>query len=222
MDIAILVVDDHTLFTDALRARLAQEPDLGPVSVAYGAREATERVATTRPDVVVLDVVLDDGSGLDLLDQMRETSPESRVVMLTAMESVDDVVSALSRGARAWLPKTVDTGHLVRVIRGVNRGEAWLPPELLGRVLTNLIARAVTKRTNPLTGLSPREREILQCMVDGLNRTEIAARLGVSGNTVRTHVQHLIAKLGVHSTLESVAVALRNGLRASDAEALET
>jgi two-component system NarL family response regulator len=216
-DIAVLVVDDHALFTEALRARLSQEPDLCPVSVAYGAREAAERVAATRPDVVVLDVVLDDGSGIDVLDHLREASPASRVVMLTAVESVDDVVVALSRGASAWLPKTVDTGHLVRVIRGVNRGEAWLAPDLLGRVLADLTARMTSSRANPLAGLSPREREVLQCMVDGLSRTGIAARLGVSGNTVRTHVQHLIAKLGVHSTLESVAVALRNGLRASDA-----
>ncbi|NJC82654.1 response regulator [Planosporangium mesophilum] len=216
-DIAVLVVDDHALFTEALRARLTQEPDLGPVSVAYGAREAAERVAVTHPDVVVLDVVLDDGSGIDVLDHLREASPTSRVVMLTAVESVDDVVAALTRGARAWLPKTVDTGHLVRVIRGVNRGEAWLAPDLLGRVLADLAARTTTRRSTPLAGLSPREREVLQFMVDGLSRTEIAARLGVSGNTVRTHLQHLIAKLGVHSTLECVAVALRNGLRASDA-----
>ncbi len=215
-DISVLVVDDHTLFADALRARLAQEPDLGPVSVAYSAREAAERVAQTRPDVVILDVVLDHASGLDIVEEMRDASPGSRIVLLTAVESVDDVVVALSRGARGWLPKTIAIDHLIRAIRGVHRGEAWLAPELLGRVLTDLTERAAAPRTNPLAELSPRELEVLQCMVDGLSRGEIAARLGVSGNTVRTHTQNLIAKLGVHSTLESVAVALRNGLRTSD------
>lgn len=215
-EINVLVVDDHTIFADALQARLAREADLGPVSVAYGAREASDHLASGQPSVVVLDVILHDGSGLDLVDEMRAASPDSKVVMLSAVESVDAVVTALSRGARAWLPKTVDTDHLVRVIRGVHRGEAWLAPELLGRVLADLTARAAVPPANPLAALSPREREVLQCMVDGLSRNEIAGRLRVSANTVRTHAQNLIAKLGVHSTLESVALALRHGLRASD------
>jgi DNA-binding NarL/FixJ family response regulator len=138
--ISVLVVDDHILFADALQARLAREPDLDPVSVAYHARDAIDEVARTRPAVVILDVVLDDGCGLDLIEKMRETSPDSKIVMLTVVESVDDVVTALSRGARAWLPKTIDTNNLVRVIRGVNRGGVWLAPELLGRVLTDLAA----------------------------------------------------------------------------------
>jgi DNA-binding NarL/FixJ family response regulator len=213
-DISVLVVDDQALFADALQARLALEPDLGPISVAYSARHAIEQIAATYPAVVILDVVLDDGTGLDLLDDIRSISPESRVVMLTAIGSVDHVVTALSRGARAWLPKTTDIGHLVRVIRGVSRGEAWLAPDLLGRVLTDL-----TKRTgiqpNPLAALTVREREVLQCLVDGLGRAEIGVRLRVSGNTVRTHSQNLMAKLGVHSTLEAVALARRSGMRAS-------
>jgi DNA-binding NarL/FixJ family response regulator len=213
-DISVLVVDDHALFADALQARLAREPDLRPVSVAYNARHAIDQVTATRPAIVILDVVLNDSTGLDLLEEMRAMSPESKVVMLTAMESVDEVVAALSQGARAWLPKTTDIGHLVRVIRGVHRGEAWLAPELLGRVLTELTTRVVMQ-PNPLAGLTVREREVLQCMVDGMSRADIAARLRVSGNTVRTHTQNLMAKLGVHSTLESVALALRSGLRAS-------
>ena len=213
--ITVLVVDDHTLFADALQARLAQEPDLRRVSIACGAREAHAQVAALRPAVVILDVLLGDGSGLELVEQIREISPETRVVMLTGVESVDAVWTALSRGARAWLPKTVDTDHLVRVVRGVHRGEAWVAPELLGRVLTALTDRAVKPQRDPLAGLTAREREVLQCLVDGLSRADIAKRLRVSANTVRTHTQNLIAKLGVHSTLESVAVALRYGLRAS-------
>lgn len=214
-DISVLVVDDHTLFADALQARLAREPDLSPVSVAYSLREAEAVVAATRPGVVILDVLLRDGSGLDLIQKIRRISPDSRVVMLTGVESVDAVWSALSRGARAWLPKSIDTDHLVRVVRGVHRGEAWVAPELLGRVLTALTDDAVQPRANPLVGLTVREREVLQCLVDGLSRAEIAKRLHVSANTVRTHTQNLIVKLGVHSTLESVAVALRYGVRGS-------
>jgi DNA-binding NarL/FixJ family response regulator len=212
--ISVLIADDHALFADALQARLARERDLHPVAVAYGARDAMDKATATRPAVVILDVVLDDGSGLDLVEEIQQVSPDSKIVMLTAVDSVEDVVTALFRGARAWLPKTIDSDRLVRVVHGVYRGEAWLAPDLLGRVLSVLTSRTFAQ-PNPLTVLTAREGEVLQCMVDGLSRPEIAAHLGVSGNTVRTHTQNLIAKLGVHSTLESVAVALRNGMRVS-------
>jgi DNA-binding NarL/FixJ family response regulator len=212
--ISVLVADDHALFADALQARLAGERDLGPVAVAYSARDAVRKATAIQPAVVILDVVLHDGSGLDLLEEIRQVSPQSRVVMLTAVDSVQDVVTALVRGARAWLPKTIDSDRLVRVVQGVYRGEAWLAPKLLGRVLTDLMS-LTAEQPNPLDGLTAREREVLQCLVDGLSRPEIAARLGVSGNTVRTHTQNLMAKLEVHSTLEAVAVARRSGLRAS-------
>jgi DNA-binding NarL/FixJ family response regulator len=214
--ISVLVGDDHAVFADAVRARLAMEDDLGPVTVAYSARDVVGRAAAGRPAVVVLDVALADASGLDLIEEIRQVSPGSRVVMLTATAEPADVVTALTRGARAWLPKTIASDRLVRVVRGVHRGEAWLAPELLGRVLSDLTAPGAAP-PNPLAALTAREGEVLQCMVDGLSRPEIAVRLGMSANTVRTHTQNLIAKLGVHSTLESVALALRHGLRASDA-----
>jgi DNA-binding NarL/FixJ family response regulator len=215
--ISVLVGDDHAVFADALQARLARERDIGPITVAYGAREIVHEAAAGQPAVVILDVVLGDVSGLDLIEKIHRVSSESKVMMLTAMAAVDDVVTALTRGARAWLPKTIDSDRLVRVVRGVQRGEAWLSPDLLGRVLTELTARA-SGRPNPLAILTPRESEVLQCMVDGLSRPEIAVRLGLSANTVRTHTQNLIAKLEVHSTLEAVALALRHGVRASDPE----
>jgi DNA-binding NarL/FixJ family response regulator len=212
--ISVLVGDDHAVFADALQARLARECDLGPVTVAYSGRDTVHQAAAARPAVVILDVGLGDRSGLDLIEDIHHVSPDSRVIMLTAGSAVEDVVTALTRGARAWLPKTIDSDRLVRVVRGVHRGEAWLSPELLGLVLNDLTARA-TGQPNPLTVLTDRERQVLQCMMDGLSRPEIAIRLGLSANTVRTHTQNLIAKLGVHSTLEAVGLALRHGLRAS-------
>ena len=213
--ISVLVCDDHAVFADALQARLARECDLGPITVAYSSREALAKTAEGQPAVVILDVALADASGLDLIEEIGRLSPDSKVIMLTAGTAVEDVVAALTRGARAWLPKTIDSDRLVRVVRGVHRGEAWVAPDLLGRVLTDLTSRA-TRQDNPLAALTARESQVLHCMVEGLSRPEIAIRLGLSSNTVRTHTQNLIAKLGVHSTLESVALALRHGLRASE------
>jgi DNA-binding NarL/FixJ family response regulator len=215
--LSVLVVDDHPVFAEALQARLADEPDLSPVWVAYTADEAVAMVGRYWPAVVVLDLVLGAASGLDVAEQIRVRSPASRVLVLTGVESVESVVAALYLGVRAWLPKTVDAGQLVRVIHGVARGEVWLAPALLGRVVTDLVARAAGPPPDPLAVLTAREREVLQCLVDGLSRTDIAARLHVSTNTVRTHTQNLMAKLGAHSTLESVSLALRHGVRASGA-----
>ena len=139
--ISVLVVDDHALFADALQARLRRERDLGPITVAYNARDALQQASATRPTVVILDLILNDRSGLDLVEDVRRVSPESNIIILTAVDSVEDVVTAVSRGARAWLPKTVAADYLVRVVHGVSRGEAWLAPDLLGRVLTDLPAR---------------------------------------------------------------------------------
>ena len=213
--ISVLVVDDHVVFAEALQARLARERDLGPVRVAFGADEACAEIVREPPAVVVLDLLLGDGqSGLEVAETIRRRAPGTRTIILTAEESVQDVVTGLLRGVRGWLPKTIEADHLVRVIRGVHAGEAWLAPDLLGRVLTDLVSSAALP-ANPLAGLTGRERQVLQYMVDGLTRAQIAERLGLSVNTVRTHAQNVITKLGVHSTLESVALALRTGLRGS-------
>jgi DNA-binding NarL/FixJ family response regulator len=203
--ISVLVVDDHPVFADALKARLWGEPDLRPVSVAYSVAEAAAQLSRSS-----LDLMLGDGTGSALAERARRISPGTRIVMLSAVQSVDAVVDALAAGARAWLPKTVDAAHLIRVIRGVHAGEAWLDPPLLGTVLTSLVTRTLTPPPDPLAVLTSREREVLDRMADGLGRAEIASRLRVSTHTVRTHTQNLTAKLGAHSALEAVTIALRN------------
>jgi DNA-binding NarL/FixJ family response regulator len=211
-EISVLIVDDHELFAEAVRSLLAREPDLGPVWIARTVPEARTLLGRYQPAVVVLDLLLGDGSGLQVADYVREHSAGSRMLMLTGFTSPDPAVAALQRGVLGWLPKTVDSDRLVTAIRGVARGEAWLPPDLLGNVLPRLVAQAGTAPPDQLAALTPREGEVLQCMVDGLSRGEIASRLYLSDNTVRTHTQNLLAKLGVHSTLESVALAMRLGM----------
>ena len=208
--ISVLAVDDHQVFADALQARLSAERDLDPVSVAYSVAEASSRLSRTPVDVAVLDYMLGDGTGTALAENLRQLSPKTRVVILTAGQSVEAVVDGLAAGVRAWLPKTVDLAHLVNVIRGVHAGEMWIEPALLGQVMPVLLARSLKPAPDLLDVLTAREREVLDCMISGLSRAEIAVRLRVSGNTVRTHTQNLIGKLGVHSSLEAVTLALRS------------
>ncbi|MEV5824233.1 response regulator transcription factor [Spirillospora sp. NPDC052242] len=211
--IRVLIVDDHALFAEALAARLGREPDLVILPVAADARRALALAATERPQVVVLDMTLGAESGLDVLDRLRESHPDVRVVVLTAMSELDVLVQAVRRGAVGWLSKTESAELVARVIRSAARQGGWIPPDVLGEVLRRLVGGAEEER---LPELTPREREVLQCMVDGLGRAEIADRLGLSANTVRTHTQNLLAKLGMHSALEAITLAMRAGMRPRD------
>jgi DNA-binding NarL/FixJ family response regulator len=210
----VLIVDDHALFAEALGARLSREPDLVILPVAHDVRRALALVATERPHVVVLDLMLGAESGLEVLDKVRERYPDIRVVVLTAISEVESIVQVIRRGAVGWLPKTEGADLVARVIRSAARKGGWIPPDVLGDVL-----RRLADGDNPnggsqlLAELTPREREVLQCMVDGLNRAEIAERLGLSANTVRTHTQNLLAKLDMHSALEAITLAMRAGMR---------
>jgi DNA-binding NarL/FixJ family response regulator len=215
--IRVLIVDDHALFAEALAARLGREPDLVILPVAPDGRRALALAATEGPHVIVLDMTLAVENGLDVLDQVRERHPDVRVVVLTAMSDLDAMVQALRRGAVGWLSKTESADLVAQVIRSAARRGGWIPPDLLGDVLRRLL----DDRPGPgggaqlLADLTPREREVLQCMVDGLNRAEIAGRLGLSANTVRTHTQNLLAKLDMHSALEAITLAMRAGMRPS-------
>lgn len=213
--IRVLIVDDHALFAEALSARLGREPDLVILPVAADVRRALALAATERPDVIVLDLTLGAESGLDVLDRVRESRPDVRVVVLTAMDDVEVMVQAVRRGAVGWLSKTESADLVAQVIRSAARRGGWIPPESLGEVLRRLLAEEAAPEGGAqlLAELTPRERQVLQCMVDGLNRAEIAQRLGLSANTVRTHTQNLLAKLDLHSALEAITLAMRAGMR---------
>ncbi|MEO3822318.1 response regulator transcription factor [Actinomadura sp. B10D3] len=214
--IRVLIVDDHALFAEALAARLGREPDLVILPIAADVRRALALTATERPRVLVLDMTLGAESGLEVLDRVRERHPDVRVVVLTAMSDLDAMVRAVRRGAVGWLEKTESADHVARVIRSAARQGGWIPPELLGEVLRRLALDGGEQAgAGLLAELTPREREVLQCMVDGLGRAEIAERLGLSANTVRTHTQNLLAKLDMHSALEAITLAMRAGMRPS-------
>jgi two-component system NarL family response regulator len=213
----VLIVDDHTLFAEALAARLGREPDLVILPIAVDLRRAFALIATERPQVIVLDMTLGAENGLEVLDHVRRRDPDVRVVVLTAMNDTDAIVQVLRRGAVGWLSKTEGADLVARVIRSVARRGGWVPPDVLGDVLRRLVSggHEPDGGSGQLAELTPREREVLQCMVDGLNRAEIAEWLGLSANTVRTHTQNLLAKLDMHSALEAITLAMRAGMRPS-------
>ncbi|HTZ44831.1 MAG TPA: response regulator transcription factor [Jatrophihabitans sp.] len=207
----ILILDDHLLFAETLAARLSDEPGFVlPMPVDRPA-DVPAAVEAARPDVLLLDYRLGDSDGVEVLDRVLAAAPDLLVAMLSGHGEPATVVEALRRGARAWVLKSTEVTELIRVVRLVAAGGRWLPPELLSPVLERLLDRG-EEPPNVLARLTERERQVLQCTMDGKSRADIARALFLSTNTVRTHTQNLLGKLECHSLLEAVALARRNGM----------
>ncbi|RVU18628.1 response regulator transcription factor [Streptomyces antnestii] len=244
--IRVLVVDDHRIFAESLAAALAAEPDVdvsaagsGPAALRCMDRAAAEGRTF---DVLLVDadlgtalhgprpaaVVPDEGPGQDgmvdgisLVAGVRSGRPAVRTVVLAEKDDPRRAALALQAGASGWVAKDCSLSRLLTVIRGVLRDETHLPPALLTAVLRELTAarKHRTESERLVESLTPREREVLRCMVAGLGRKAVAERLFLSPHTVRTHMQNVLGKLGVHSTLAAVALARRAGVGPADLEA---
>lgn len=207
--IHVLIVDQHLAFRDALATRLQAEPDLTVVAKAHSAKFAPRVLVGRSADVILLDAELPDDSAIAFCSDLTRSGDHSRVVMVSAASQPERIVAAVRAGAAAWVRKDESVDHLLRVIRGVVRGDTWIPPSELGVVLRLLIEDQDRRRDGDdlLTSLTRRERDVLFLLVEGAGRKEIAERLQLSANTVRTHLHSLMVKFGVHSTLEVVALA---------------
>ncbi|MEU6984752.1 response regulator transcription factor [Streptomyces sp. NPDC046332] len=237
--IRVLVVDDHRIFAESLAAALAAEPDVdvsaagsGPAAARCLDRAVAEgrrydvmlvdadlgTVAGPAASLTVAQAVPDDGGGvvdgISLVAGVRSTQPSVRTVVLAEKDDPHRAALALQAGASGWVAKDCSLQRLLAVIRGVLRDETHLPPALLTGVLRELTAarKHRTESEQLVESLTPREREVLRCMVAGLGRKAVAERLFLSPHTVRTHMQNVLGKLGVHSTLAAVALARRAGV----------
>ncbi|MDT0437950.1 MULTISPECIES: response regulator transcription factor [Streptomyces] len=235
--IRVLVVDDHRIFAESLAAALAAEPDVDVTAAGSGpaALRSLDRAAAEgrRFDVLLVDADLGGGppgsrppaplqeagsdgpvDGISLVTGVRTAQPNVRFVVLAERDDPRRAALALQAGASGWVAKDCSLSRLLTVIRGVLRDETHLPPALLTGVLRELTAarKHRTESERLVESLTPREREVLRCMVAGLGRKAVAERLYLSPHTVRTHMQNVLGKLGVHSTLAAVALARRAGV----------
>jgi len=208
MVISIFVVDQERTFADAVAARLETEEDVAVVAAVHGRTPAQSLIVGRHADVMLLDADMPDGAAIRLCEELSGRRDAPRVIMLSASADAGRIVKAIRAGAAGWVRKDESFEHLLRVIRGVACGETWLPPAQTGGVLRFLLQEAQDKRDSDrlLSALTPRELEVLACLAEGAGRQDVAERLHLSANTVRTHLQNLMAKLGVHSTLEAVAL----------------
>ena len=199
-------MDPQRTFADAIAAWLGNESDAAVVKAVYSPQSARCVLATSRVDLVLVGD-LPDGAALTLCMEVSAREYPPRVIVLSASADVGHIVAAIQAGANGWVRKNESGEHLLDVMGRVVRGETWVPPSELGQVFRLMLSNLERMhQEDPLVGLTRRERDVLLHVAKGADRKEVAERLHLSVNTVRTHMQSLMAKLGVHSTLEAVAV----------------
>ena len=216
--VAVLLVDDHRVFAEALANLLAAEPGIGPVGTASNLAGARTLIARARPDLVLLDLSLAEESGSDLLAELMTEPDPPAVIMLSGSTDPRLIVQALDAGARGWLAKTTRLPALVGAIWQVLDGHLYLAPAALEPVLGHLLGDLRRQRVSAgfVDRLTPRELDVLRCLVAGMTRSEAAEHLFVSTNTVRTHIQSLLRRSGQHSALALVAFARSHGVTGID------
>jgi two-component system, NarL family, response regulator LiaR len=205
--IRVMLVDDHTMVRRGLATFLKVYPDLEMVGEAGSGLEAIELCAAALPDVILMDLMMPDMDGATTTRLIRQKHPKVQVIALTSYKEQEIVQSALQAGAIGYLLKDVSAEELARAIRAAHAGRATLAPEA-----AQALVQAANQPPTPGQDLTERERAVLALMVEGLNNTQIAARLVVSPSTIKTHVSNILSKLGVASRSEAVALALRSGL----------
>ncbi len=211
--INVLLVDDHHLFREGLRAVLAGTDDIVVAGEASTGREAFEMVDSLKPDVVTVDVTLPDGDGILATREILRRQPTTRVLMLTMHGNHYYVSQALAAGAKGYALKEQRPTEIVEALRTVGRGETYVAPQLPQELVTpGVVARRASGDTNPLDTLSPRERDIFDLVVRGYTNAVMAETLKLSVKTIETHRAHINKKLRVHSTGELIRLAALYGL----------
>ena len=203
--IRVMLVDDHTMVRRGLAAFLKVFDDLQLAGEAESGAAAIPLCAELLPDVILMDMVMPDMDGAAATRAIRQQFPHVQVIALTSFKEGDLVKNALQAGAIAYLLKDLSADELAQAIRAAHAGRATLSPEA-----AQALIETANQSLEPGLALTEREREVLALMVDGLNNTQIAARLSVSPSTITSHVSNILAKLGVASRTEAVSLALRH------------
>ncbi|HBW18969.1 MAG: LuxR C-terminal-related transcriptional regulator [Streptosporangiaceae bacterium] len=209
MPVRVVVVLEQRVFADALAARLRADTSVSVQAVLQSVEPARRMTAEQHADVILLDGDLPRDTILGLCAERAAGEVTARIVILSTGADAEQIVAVVRAGAAAWVRKEESIEHLIQVIQRVARGETWLPPAALGEVLQFLIGQQTERQgyDRLLAVLTPRERDVLSHLFAGAGCAEVAQCLHLSANTVRTHLQNLRSKLGVHSTLELVALA---------------
>jgi DNA-binding NarL/FixJ family response regulator len=205
--IKVFLLDDHEIVRRGVRDMLEAEPDITVIGEAGTAASALARIPALRPDVAVLDVRLPDGDGVTVCREIRSQMPEVACLMLTSFGDDEALFDAIMAGAAGYVLKQIRGTDLVGAVRTVARGESMLDPEAASKVLARMRDQAT--KADPLAGLTPQERKILELIGEGLTNRQIGERMYLAEKTVKNYVSALFAKLGMERRTQAAAYASR-------------
>jgi DNA-binding NarL/FixJ family response regulator len=206
--VRVAIVDDHPLYRDGVVQTLRADPDFEVVGEGGSADEAVRLVRSLAPDVILLDLTMP-GTGLEAIRMIMERSPNTKILVLTASEHDDDLLTALERGARGYALKGLGGEDLRQVVRSVSRGEGYVPPALAAGFLAGAAksTRAAPAGPSLADRLSERERQVLQLLADGHSNREIGDNLSLTEKTVKHYVTSIFQKLEVRNRTEAALLA---------------
>jgi two-component system, NarL family, response regulator NreC len=207
----ILVCDDHTLFVEGVKAMLRNEAALEIVGEARDGRQAVDLVKELKPDVLRMDISMPDMNGFDATRRVHQFDPGVKVLILTMHDEEELVARCLEAGAAGYLLKDAPASQLLFAIDAIQRGERYLSPAVLNKVIGGYVENSARPKTS-YDRLSPREREILKLLADGLSVKDIATHLDLSVKTVEVHKYNLMKKIDVHDRAELIKYAIQKKL----------
>jgi len=211
--IRVMIVDDHGMVRRGLAAILKVKAGLDLVGEASNGREALAICEQSQPDVILMDLVMPEMSGAEATRAIREACPHVQVIALTSFQEKELVREALQAGAIGYLLKNVSADDLAAAIREAHAGRSTLAPEAIQALIQKDVpVLAADQQLSRDFGLTPREREVLALMVEGLTNPDIAERLVISRSTAKAHVSNILSKLGVSNRAEAIALALQHGI----------
>jgi DNA-binding NarL/FixJ family response regulator len=200
--IRILLADDHPSLRAGLASILNSQPGLSVVAEAGSGRETVEKAAATTPDLLIVDLRMPDGDGIQTIKQLVAANPQVRILVLTTYDNEEDIFNALEAGARGYILKDTTREEIIEAVRRIHEGQRYLPPGIAARLADRMIRPTLT----------PRELDVLRLVSRGRTNKEMAAAMFVSEETVKSHMKGLFHKLGVHDRAEAVGIALQRGL----------
>ncbi|MDY7077968.1 MAG: response regulator transcription factor [Chloroflexota bacterium] len=213
MSITIFLADDHAVVRDGLRFLLDAQQDIEVIGDAANGRDAVHQVTQLRPDVVILDISMPEMNGIEAAMQIRQGCPSTQVIILSMHSTTEHVFRALQAGAHGYLLKESAGIEVVNAVRAVLDGRRYLSPKISEQVFDDYVhQREAVEAKSPLARLSPREREILQLVVEGKSSAEIANILSLSPKTVETYRSRMMQKLGIGDLPSLVKFAIQHGL----------
>ncbi|MFO7679344.1 MAG: response regulator transcription factor [Chloroflexota bacterium] len=210
--IKLLLADDHAVVRSGLRMLLSAQPDMEIIAEAETGVETVAKTQEFRPDVVLMDVEMPEMNGIEATRRIKQSVPETAVLALTMYEDEQYFFEMLKAGASGYVPKRAAPDELVNAIRTVSQGEVFLYPTLAARLVNDYLNRDETAVSDPEEDLTPREREVLIQIAEGLTNPEIAEILTISVKTVDRHRENIMRKLNLHSRVDLVKYAIRKGL----------